>query len=109
MLSGLIGKSVTSANVYSIIALPSPEAGYPIVANVHLTNTTSFTGVYTFSIMDSADSAPTPQDNIFINSTILPNASINLGNFVMSYNESIALLCNIAGIAMRVSGIQSPN
>ncbi len=109
MLNGVIGKGVTQANTDLNIAMTDSNPGYPIIVNVLLTNTVSSPGTYTFSIMENTESSPSSEDNIYINSIIDPNVTINLGNFVLSPNEIISINSNIAGIALRVTGVQQPS
>lgn len=109
MLNGVIGKGVTQANTDLNIPMTNSNPGYPIIVNVLITNTTTSPGTYTFSIMDNTESSPSSEDNIYINSIIDPDATINLGNFILSPNEIISINSNIAGIAMRVTGIQQPS
>ena len=109
MINGVIGKIATVSNQDMNVPMTNAEPGYPIYVNVYITNTTSSPGVYTFSIMGNSETSPSPEDNIFINSTINGYQSINLGNFVLSPNEIISINCNIAGVAMRVTGVQQPS
>ena len=59
--------------------------------------------------MDSTETVPSVEDSIFINNPISPYESINLGNFVLTYNEIISINSTISGVAIRVTGIQRPN
>ncbi len=109
MIDGVIGKSLSVANQDMNIDLTNADVGYPIYVNVHISNTTSTPGNFTFSIMDNSETVPSSQDNIFINNGINGYESINLGNFVLSPNEIISVNCTIAGVAIRVTGIQRPS
>ncbi len=109
MIDGVIGKSITEAGLYSNIFLTNADPGYPVYVNVHISNTTNNSGTFTFSIMDSTETVPSVEDSIFINNPISPYESINLGNFVLTYNEIISINSTISGVAIRVTGIQRPN
>lgn len=109
MLNGVIGKGVTQLNTDLNIPMVDTNPGYPVVVNVTITNTTTSSGTYTFSIMENTESSPSNEDNIYINSAIGPNETINLGNFILSPNEIISINSNVTGIAVRVTGVQQPS
>jgi hypothetical protein len=114
MINGVIGKGLTQANINLLFPLDNVDPNYPTVINVNLTNVGTVSssaasgtdGLYTFSIMDSSETTPTNQDNIFIESPIYAGQSINLGNYVLSSTEVPVINANIDNIAVRVTGIQ---
>lgn len=109
MINGVVGKGMTVVNENLSFSLTNADIALPIVTNVTLCNTTPNSGTYTFSIMDSSETEVTSQDQIFIDSDITANETIDLGNYILSPDEIIVINANISGIAVRVTGVQQPN
>lgn len=109
MINGVVGKGITVANTNLSFSLTNADVTLPVVANVTLCNTGANSGTYTFGIMDSSETTISNQDQIFINSNIAADETIDLGNFVLSPDETIVINASIGGIAVRVTGVQQPN